>query len=156
VAGRSTPYRANSPIVSELAAGALLLNRSGTETFLLHHREDRRWCFPKGHVDPGESLAETAAREIREETGFSRVRLGPEVDEVSYRFYRPAERRNVHKTVVYFLAVTPEREPHPEPIFDRTEWVSLRTARSRVKFGTDRHVIDTVLRKGRSARAASR
>ena len=156
MAGRSAPFRPNAPIVAELAAGALLLSPSGNETFLLHHREDRRWCFPKGHVDPGESLRETAVREIREETGFSRVRLGAEVDEVSYRFYRPSERRNIHKTVVYFVAFTPEREPHPEPIFDRTEWVTLPIARSLVKFGTDRHVLDAVVRQGRTSRASAR
>ncbi len=29
------------------------------------------WCFPKGHVDPGEISEQTAIREILEETGIA-------------------------------------------------------------------------------------
>ncbi|MGA8604166.1 MAG: NUDIX domain-containing protein [Thermoplasmata archaeon] len=150
---RSEPYRPASAIVAELAAGAVLLRDSGLETLLLHQRDEDRWCFPKGHVDPGESLADAATREIREETGFTDVRLGEEVAEVSYRFFRPKTQVNVHKTTVYFLAYTSETSPHPEKIFDRAEWFDLPTARERVKYPTDRVVIDAVLRmQSRSAR----
>ncbi len=30
----------------------------------------RRWCFPKGIIDPGESAAETALKEAEEEAGL--------------------------------------------------------------------------------------
>ena len=141
---RSAPFRPDAPIVPELAAGAVLISGSGAKTLLLHQKDEDRWCFPKGHVEPGESLSKTAIREIREETGLTRIRLGPEVEEVSYRFYRPSERRNIHKTVVYFLAFTDELSAHPEATFDRAEWVDLATARERVKFPADRSVIDSV------------
>ena len=141
---RSAPYRPTAPIVSELAAGAVLLSPRGDRALLLHQRDEDRWCFPKGHVDPGESLARAARREIREETGLSNIRLGDELLEVSYRFYRPATRTNVQKTVVYFLAHTTERPAAPEAMFDRAEWVDLGRVRSLVKYGTDRRVIDAV------------
>ena len=143
---RSAPYRPEAPIAPELAAGAVLFNESGKKTLLLHHQEDDRWCFPKGHIDTGESLEEAAVREIREETGLTVVRLGPEVDEVSYRFYSPRLERNVHKTVIYFLAYAKEEPAHPESLFDRAEWVPLSAARRQVKFATDRHVLDTLQR----------
>ena len=143
---KSEPYRADAPIVAELAAGAVLLDESGTETLLLHQRDEDRWCFPKGHVDPGESLSEAALREIREETGLSDVRLGPEVVAVSYRFYRPKTNENVYKTSVYFVAYTGTRSVHPEAIFDLAEWVTLRVARTRIKYDTDRQVVDAAVR----------
>lgn len=142
---RSEPFRPDAPIVAEIAAGAVLLTESGAETLLLHHRDEGRWCFPKGHVDPGETLAVAARREIQEETGVSDVRLASELIEVSYRFYRPAAKVNVHKTTIYFRAYTRTRETHPESTFDRAEWVSLAKARELVPYDSDRRVIDALI-----------
>lgn len=155
MSSRTEPFRPEAPIVAEIAAGAVLLDESGTETLLLHQRNEDRWCLPKGHVDPGESLAVAALREIREETGLIDLQLGPEVAEVTYRFYRPEKRCNVHKTSVYFVAHTPKQPSRPERIFDRAEWVDLETARARLKYDTDRAVIDAVV-KARAAEDGSR
>ena len=148
MASRSRPFRPGRPITPELASGAVVLNRAGTRTLLLHEKSEDRWCFPKGHVDPGESLEQAALREIREETGLSGVRLGREVLEVSYRFYDPRKRHNVHKTSIYYVAYAPERVATPERMFDRAQWVSLRVARDRLKFASDKAVL-AALRAGR-------
>ena len=153
---RSAPYRPSAPVVSELAAGAVLLSDSGRRTLLLHQRDEDRWCFPKGHVDPGESLGRAALREIREETGLTGIRLGDELGEVAYRFYRPSSKVNVHKTVVYFLAHAPERPADPEPMFDRADWMDLHRVRPLLRFETDRRMLDTVLALPSSARRRGR
>ncbi|MGA8543194.1 MAG: NUDIX domain-containing protein [Thermoplasmata archaeon] len=136
------PYRPDAPIVPELAAGVVIFGEPGASVFLLHQADEDRWCLPKGHVDPGESLVTAALREVREETGFEHVELEGELREVSYRFYHPRRALNVHKTVVYFLGHTREREPHLEPLFDRAEWVELAEAARRVKYIADREVLE--------------
>lgn len=37
---------------------------------VLRRNKAGKWIFPKGHVDPGETTAQTAAREAEEETGL--------------------------------------------------------------------------------------
>jgi 8-oxo-dGTP pyrophosphatase MutT (NUDIX family) len=40
-------------------------------------RNPAQWVFPKGHVEPGETLEETAVREVREEAGVEARVLAP-------------------------------------------------------------------------------
>ena len=139
----SEPFRPSAPVASELAAGAVVVRGppGDLRVLLLHHSTEDRWCFPKGHVEAGESLVDAALREVREETGLEDVRLGDEVAEVSYRFYRPRSEGNVLKVSVYFVARSVRGEPRPEPLFDRWEWLSLDEAEARLPFETDRSVL---------------
>ncbi len=51
---------AASAVVSD-SAGRLLLQR---------RRDNKLWALPGGGMDPGESISETAVREVFEETGY--------------------------------------------------------------------------------------
>lgn len=50
-------------------AGAFITDRS-TQSVLLVQSYNNRWGVPKGHVEQGETLPETARRELKEETGI--------------------------------------------------------------------------------------
>ncbi len=149
---RSAPFRADRPSVAELAAGAVVRRRSDGRVLLLHERTEARWCFPKGHVDAGETLVEAARREIAEEAGLTDLAFGPEVAEVAYRFFQPDHDRNVFKTNVFLLADTGQETLTLEPFFDDGRWVTLDEAAALVQRPTDR----TVVEAARSAARAQR
>ena len=76
---------------------------AGTRRYLLVRSNEGFWGFPKGHVEAGETERETAAREIREETGLCVRFVDGFREETAYRLVRggaPA----VQKRVVYVLA----------------------------------------------------
>ncbi|HEX3679062.1 MAG TPA: NUDIX domain-containing protein, partial [Galbitalea sp.] len=83
-----------------LAAGAVCWRIVGGKVrILLVHRAQRKdISLPKGKVDPGEMLQQTAVREIAEETGLT-VGLGAPLGEVHYRI--PSGR---NKIVYYWAA----------------------------------------------------
>ncbi|HET9295675.1 MAG TPA: divalent cation tolerance protein CutA, partial [Candidatus Binatia bacterium] len=56
--------------VREVSAGGVMYRKhsDGIQIALIHVRN--RWGLPKGHVEEGERIEETALREVREETGL--------------------------------------------------------------------------------------
>lgn len=108
---------------------------------LIHRTKYRDVTLPKGKVDPGEMLAETAVREVLEETGI-RVSLGVPVG-VS-RYHLPS---NKQKVVHYWSAEATEdaiRESTfvPNREIAALEWVSVKKARARLSYPIDLEIID--------------
>lgn len=56
---------------STISLGATAVVIDGGRILLTKREDFQVWCLPGGHTDPGESVAETAVREIREETGLA-------------------------------------------------------------------------------------
>ena len=83
-------------------AGAIIINsKSGTPLVLLvtAKRNPAYWVFPKGHIEKGETLEQTALREAEEEAGVR----GTIVDRAgNLTFSLQGESFNVH----YFLMTT--------------------------------------------------
>jgi len=90
----------------ERSAGAVVFyaeNEFADPDYLLLNYTAGHWDFPKGNIEAGEVERQTAAREIREETGITDVEFieGFRM-KIGYR-YRHG-RRIVQKEVVLFLA----------------------------------------------------
>lgn len=112
-----------------VSAGGIVFRRAeeGIEIVLVGRTSERLWALPKGTPDPGETLEETALREVREETGLE-VRIVDTVGQVEYWYTAPDGGR-VQKTVHYYLM-----EPiggdttHHDHEFDVVEWRHLTEA----------------------------
>lgn len=60
-----------------LTASMVVIDPDTAAVLLFHHHATGKWLFPGGHVDPDESPAEAALREVFEETGIRATITGP-------------------------------------------------------------------------------
>ncbi|MDF2556092.1 MAG: mismatch repair protein MutT, partial [Microbacterium sp.] len=112
---------------------------------LIHRTKYRDVTLPKGKVDPGEMLAETAVREIHEETGI-RVALGVPVGVSRYRL--PSKRT---KIVHYWAAEATEPAIRasafvPNKEIAAIEWVSPKKALRRLSYPVDAEILEYFVR----------
>jgi ADP-ribose pyrophosphatase YjhB (NUDIX family) len=71
-----TRYFASDPSELRLSVSAVVRRGPGSREILLMRRSDNgHWGLPGGYVEPGESVLDATAREVREETGY-RVSVG--------------------------------------------------------------------------------
>jgi bis(5'-nucleosidyl)-tetraphosphatase len=147
VGDTSLPFRPERPTVAEVAAGALLVAPSTGELFVLHQRADDRWCFPKGHVERGESALEAARREIVEESGLAEFTLEEELGAVTYRYYDEKRDLSVVKTSIYFLGYAPHAPLQLESGFDAGRWVASPEARALLRYDNERELVSGVERR---------
>ncbi len=102
-------------------------------------RDGATWTLPKGTPILGESLEETALREVQEETGL-RVRIVSPLDSISYTFVQHGTR--IYKTVHYFLMepIGGSLEDHDHE-FEEVRWVSFQEAPALLSFETERSLV---------------
>lgn len=121
------------------AAGGVILRKTdkGNLKVLVAHRPQYDdWSFPKGKADKGESSAETAVREILEETGLrcrivaplttTRYRVGSGMKEVDWFAMRP-------------LPDSPGFKKNKE--VDTVKWMGRKAARKLLDYDHDRSLI---------------
>jgi 8-oxo-dGTP pyrophosphatase MutT (NUDIX family) len=91
-------------VMREFSAGGVLVRRMQGRWWLAAIRPNGKpegvWALPKGLIDPGETGAATAVREVAEETGLA-GRLDGKLGDVRYVYTRGGER--IFKVVSFFL-----------------------------------------------------
>jgi 8-oxo-dGTP pyrophosphatase MutT (NUDIX family) len=103
-------------------------HNSDREVLLCGRTADGLWCLPKGTPERGESMQDTALREVREETG---VEVAPEgiVGDIRYWFSRPQEGVRYYKTVRHFLLRPIGGDPRlHDHEFDDVRWFPVQEA----------------------------
>ena len=126
----------------KLAAGGVVIETGGgpVRVLLVHRPRYDDWSFPKGGVQPGESIEDAALREVREETGIEcLIERELTVARYNYRTKRGAVRP---KAVHYFLmrAVGGQITTDGDEV-DRAEWVELGGAGRLLSYDFDKELL---------------
>ena len=114
-------------------------NGPAIEVLLIHRPKYDDWTLPKGKSDPGESLPETAVREIHEETGL-RVRLGVPLHELEYSVVGGIKRVSYWCARVVGSAGTEGFAPNSE--VDEVRWARLGKASELLTYVHDRDILE--------------
>lgn len=127
----------------EKSCGAIIFQDiDGVRLFLLIHMNHGHWSFPKGHMEPHETEAQTAVREIHEETGLRVTLLDGFRESITYRL--PDE---ANKEVVFFLALAQSGaiSIQKEELQD-ARWLTFPQALELITYPKDRDVLMKAVR----------
>jgi 8-oxo-dGTP pyrophosphatase MutT (NUDIX family) len=137
----------------QLSAGGVVCRRSPAgqlEVALIATREGQRWGLPKGLVEEGEALEETALREVREETGLAAEAL-ERLEPIEYWYWwsEDGEKVRYHKKVYYFLMAYRGGDVARHDFeVDDVRWFPIEEAIERASFQTERDVLQQVVDRG--------
>jgi 8-oxo-dGTP pyrophosphatase MutT (NUDIX family) len=126
----------------EVSYGGVVVR--GDEVLVIVPRGRRRVLgLPKGGSNAGESPEETAAREVREETGVT-ARVRDRLGQVDYSYRRGG--RLIDKTVHFYLFEfeAGDTADHDHEV-DDARWMPLRQARRRLSYPGERAMIERAL-----------
>ncbi|HEX2865229.1 MAG TPA: NUDIX domain-containing protein, partial [Deinococcales bacterium] len=99
------------------------------------------WAFPKGHVEAGETLEQTAVREVQEEGGVT-AKIRRLLGETRY-----SNSRGVRRTITWYEMRTPELRAVPEPGF-RAVFLPPDEALRRLTHAPDRETLQRAVQAG--------
>ncbi len=139
----------------EMSCGAVVFTEcEGQRKYLLIREISGAWGFPKGHMEKDENEIETAAREIREETGL--VPRFIEGFQCKSEYYLPGRVPAVRKNVIYFLAEYEDQTYRPqEEEITEIALMDFSEALSVLPFEASRRILqeaEAFLRKNREGR----
>jgi 8-oxo-dGTP diphosphatase len=128
------------------AAGALCWREQDGALLvaIIHRSRYNDWSWPKGKVDPGETLPEAAVREIREETGL-RIRLGVPLTVQHYKLENGADKEVHYWAAKVTDSALAKSDFKPDEEVSSVEWVTLEDARSRLTYAHDRECLEDLM-----------
>jgi 8-oxo-dGTP pyrophosphatase MutT (NUDIX family) len=103
-----------------------------------------QWTLPKGQQEDGETIEETALREVNEETGLE-VRVLAPLDTIDYWFVWAPEQTRYHKFVHYFLmeATGGDFSNHDDEV-EEVRWFDPDEAAAALTFANERRLLALV------------
>lgn len=126
-----------SEVVREPTAGGIIFRRTADgktiEILMIQDAKDR-WTIPKGHIEEGETAKQTAAREIKEETGLKEIKVMDWLGKINFRYRR--QQTLVLMTTDIFLAEALGDTNHikKEDWMNGIKWFSSAEALDKIEY----------------------
>ncbi len=122
------------------SASVLFRREKGKIKYLLLHYTQGHWGFPKGTIEKEENKRETIKREIKEETGISKIEFIDNFKErIEYIFKKNNEL--IHKNVTFFLVETNEKNIRLSHEHKGFKWLSFKDAFEQLSFKNTKDVL---------------
>lgn len=123
--------------VEEETAGGVVFRRQNSAVEILMIQDAKgRWTIPKGHVESGESHEETAAREIKEETGLKHLKVLDRLGKIEFR-YRKQDKLILMTTHVFLIHATKDTDnyvPEENEGIKDVKWFSVNDALDLIEY----------------------
>ncbi len=106
------------------AAGGLVINKQDKSLFI---KRNGKWDLPKGHAEKGESMEETALREVEEECGINNLSI-KEPLLVTYHTYKLQSARILKEVHWFTMEYTGNYEgtPQTEEGITKVKWIKRK------------------------------
>jgi ADP-ribose pyrophosphatase YjhB (NUDIX family) len=148
--------RRRSPAINEVVreptAGGVIFRRGkgGQVEILLIADSKGRWTIPKGHIEEGESARQAAEREITEETGLKKMKVGAWLGKINFR-YRRANSLVLMTTEIFLVEALGNTEGvKPEKWMSNLAWLPANDALDKIEYEDIGKLILLALKKIRS------
>ena len=142
---QDNPSTTKVETLDQISAGGVAFRwqDSNLEIAIVCVRPKLRWQLPKGIVDPGESPAMTAVREVKEEAGIETELIKLiETIEYWYRSVKNGRPVRFHKFVhFYLLEYTGGDVLNHDHEVEESRWVSFDDAVEMLAFESERGVV---------------
>jgi 8-oxo-dGTP pyrophosphatase MutT (NUDIX family) len=128
------------------SAGGVVYRVRGelVEVVLVGRPRHRLWALPKGRPQQGESLEQTALREVSEETGLEVAIAIPHgrIGSISYSYALPGEGVRVQKDVHHYLMQSHGGDVslHDDE-YEQAQWFDIHEAERRLTYGNERSIL---------------
>lgn len=132
------------------SAGGVVYRRggdSGLEVVLVARPGERLWALPKGKPEPGESVEQTALREVSEETGLHVAIEGSEpIGSIRYTYAVPGKPGRVYKVVHHYLMQPIGGDfDHHDGEYDVVGWFDAHEACKRMTYPNERAIVERAI-----------
>ncbi|MBI2652034.1 NUDIX domain-containing protein [Candidatus Woesearchaeota archaeon] len=127
---------------TENSCGAIVFKKQKDDSikYLLLHYEAQHWDFPKGNQEKKETEEQTAAREIKEETGIEDFEFVDGFRETIKYFYKKGDEA-IYKEVIFFLAQSATEEVKLSFEHIGYAWASYEHAMKKLTFNNSKELL---------------